>query len=120
MKHEDLTGRIIGAAMEVLNTLNPGLDEKLYENALAIEWQARGMITDQQKPYSVLYKTHPIGCLVPDLIVDETVIVDTKVVTDFSEAHTAQMIGYLTIASLEVALLLNFKYSKLIWKRIVL
>lgn len=120
MKHEDLTGKIIGAAMEVLNTLKPGLDEKLYENALVIELQERGMTSDQQKQYPVRYKDRSIGRLTPDLIVDGRVVVDTKVVTEFSEAHVAQMIGYLTITSLEVALLLNFKHAKLIWKRIVL
>jgi len=120
MKHEALTGKIIGAAMEVLNTLKPGLDEKLYENALIIELQEQGMTTDQQKNYPVFYKTHPIGRLIPDIIVNETVIVDTKIVTEFSEAHIAQMIGYLTITGLEVALLLNFKHAKLTWKRVVL
>ena len=120
MKHEDLTGKIIGAAMEVLNTLKPGLDEKLYEKALVIELQERGMTADQQKQYPVVYKAHPIGRLIPDLIVDETVVVDTKVVTEFSEAHIAQMLGYLTISNLDVALLLNFKHAKLMWKRVVL
>jgi GxxExxY protein len=56
---------------------------------------------------------------VPDLIVDGKVIVDPKVVTAFNETHTAQMLGYLNITSLEVALLLNFKESKLAWKRVV-
>ena len=55
----------------------------------------------------------------PDLILDGKVIVDPKVVTAFNETHTAQMLGYLNITGLEVALLLNFKESKLTWKRIV-
>ncbi len=53
------------------------------------------------------------------MIVDELVVVDTKVVIAFNENHVAQMIGYLTITELELALLLNFKYAKLKWKRIV-
>src|SRR2546427_8437148 len=119
MKHEEITKDIIGAAMAVLNALKPGLDEKLYENALVIELVARGHTVEQQREYPVYYRGHFIGKLVPDLIVDGKVIVDPKVVTAFNETHTAQMLGYLYITGLEVALLLNFKNAKLEWKRIV-
>jgi GxxExxY protein len=57
--------------------------------------------------------------LIPDLIVDGKVVVDPKVVTVFTETHIAQMLGYLNITGLEVALLLNFKESKLEWKRVI-
>jgi len=53
------------------------------------------------------------------LIVDDTVIVDPKVVSSFNDVHVAQMIGYLTITGLELALLLNFKNARLEWKRVV-
>jgi GxxExxY protein len=117
--HEETTQNIIGAAMAVLNELKPGLDEKLYENALVIELQSRGHTTEQQREYPVHYRGHFIGKLVPDLIVDGKVIADPKVVTALSEAHIAQMLGYLNITGLEVALLLNFKNAKLEWKRVV-
>jgi GxxExxY protein len=117
--HEEITQDIIGAAMAVLNELKPGLDEKLYENALVIELVARGHTVEQQHEYPVHYRNHYIGKLVPDLIVDGKVIADPKVVTAFNDAHIAQMIGYLNITGLEVALLLNFKNSKLEWKRVV-
>src|SRR5438445_5936341 len=119
MKHEEITKDIIGAAMAVLNGLKPGLDEKLYENALVIELVARGHTVEQQREYPVYYRGHFIGKLVPDLIVDGKVIADPKVATAFNETHTAQMLGYLNITGLEVALLLNFKNAKLEWKRIV-
>jgi GxxExxY protein len=117
--HKDLSESIIGGAMTVLNTLKPGLDEKLYENALAIELRRRGHTVEQQRQFHVHYEGQLIGTLVPDLIVDEAVIVDPKVVTAFNETHQAQMIGYLTITELKLALLLNFKNAKLEWKRIV-
>ena len=110
---------MIGAAMAVLNELKPGLDEKLYENALVIELIARGHTVEQQLEYPVHYKGHFIGKLVPDLIVDGKVIADPKVVSAFNDTHIAQMLGYLNITGLEVALLLNFKESKLSWKRVV-
>src|ERR1035438_811070 len=119
MKHEEVTHQIIGAAMAVLNELKPGLDEKLYENALVLELQAQGHTVEQQREYPVYYRGQFIGKLVPDLIVDGKVIADPKVVSAFNETHIAQMLGYLNITGLEVALLLNFKESKLTWKRVV-
>jgi GxxExxY protein len=117
--HKVLSHDIIGAAMKVLNSLKPGLDEKIYENARVIELQKRGHRLDQQKQFCVFYEGYEVGTLIPDLLVDEAVIVDPKVVTAFNEAHIAQMIGYLAITGLHLALLLNFKEAKLQWKRVV-
>jgi len=119
MKHEEITKTIIGAAMAVLNELKPGLDEKLYENALVIELVARGHAMEQQREFPVHYRSQFIGKLVPDLIVDGKVIADPKVVSAFNDTHVAQMLGYLNITGLEVALLLNFKEATLTWKRVV-
>ena len=119
MKHDDITKVIIGAGMAVLNELKPGLDEKLYENALVIELAEHGRAIDQQKDYPVHYHGKFIGKLIPDLIVDSAVIVDPKVVSGFNDTHIAQMLGYLNITGLEVAILLNFKYVSLTWKRVV-
>ena len=105
--------------MQVLNTLRPGLDEKLYENAPVIELSRRGLRVEQQKRFPVAYLGQLIGSLQPDLIVNEAVIVDTKVVSSFNDSHVAQMTGYLAITGLRLALLLNFKSSKLEWKRVV-
>jgi GxxExxY protein len=117
--HEELSGTIIGIAMEVLNELKPGLDEKLYERAMVIELRRRGCVLEAQREFPVFYRIKPIGHLTPDLIVDDKVIVDPKVVATFNEAHVAQMIGYLTISDLELALLLNFKSARLEWKRVI-
>ena len=119
MKHAELSEKIIGAAQAVLYELKPGLDEKLDENARVIELRERGMQVDQQKRYEVRYKGHLLGTLIPDLIVDSTVIVDTKVATAFNETHVAQMLGYLSITGLDLALLLNFKHARLGVKRVV-
>ena len=119
MKHEELSHQIIGAAMAVLNELKPGLDEKLYENALILELTDRGHMVEQQREYPVHYRGHFIGKLIPDLIVDGAIIVDPKVVVGFNESHSAQMLGYMNITGLEVALVLNFKEAKLAWKRFV-
>jgi GxxExxY protein len=114
----DLTRTIIGAAMTVLNAIRPGHDEKIYENALVVELTEQRIHCDQQARFPVNYKGHVVGTLVPDLIVEGRVIVDTKVVAAFNESHIAQMLGYLAITGLPVALLLNFKNSRLTWKRV--
>ena len=117
--HREISESIIGAAMIVLNVLKPGLNEKAYENALVIELKKRGHTIDQQKRFDILYEGQLVDTLVPDLIVDGLVIVDPKVVTVFSETNFAQMIGYLAITDLRLAILINFKHADLRWKRIV-
>ena len=115
----ELTGRIIGAAIRVLDALKPGLDERLYENALVIELAKQGLQPEQQKSFPVHYNGKFIGKLIPDLIVKD-VVVDAKVVTAFTPDHIAQMLGYLNITSLPLGLLLNFRYRKLQIKRVIL
>lgn len=105
--------------MKVLNTLRPGLDEKLYENGLVIELRKRGHLVEQQREFPVYYEGQLIGRLIPDLIVDSKVIVDPKVVDCFNDTHVAQMLGYLAITGLHLALLLNFRHADLRIRRVV-
>ncbi|MEQ1858931.1 MAG: GxxExxY protein [Chthoniobacteraceae bacterium] len=119
LKHEDLSRQIIGAAMEVLNELRPGQDERIYERALEVELGLRGLKVERQKQFQVTYKGVPIGTFIPDFIVEDLIIVDPKVVTEFNDAHIAQMLGYLAITRLSLALLFNFKHAKLEWRRVV-
>ena len=117
--HAATTDAIIGASMKVLNTLKPGLDEKAYENALVIELRKRGHQIEQQRRFDVTYEGEWVDTLVPDLIIDDLVVADPKVVEEFNATHIAKMMGYLAITNLRVALLLNFKHADLRWKRVV-
>jgi len=119
MIHEELSGKIIGAAMAVLNELGPGLDEKIYDRSLVIELRKRGCVVEPQKSFPVHYAGELVGTSVPDTIVDGLIIADPKVVEVFNDTHFRQMIGYLAITKLQLALLLNFKHAQLQWKRIV-
>ena len=92
--HQDLTRRIIAAAITVHKELRPGLDEKFYERALCIEFAEMGIDFDQQKRFPVEYKSRFLGNLIPDLVVEDSVIVDPKYVDSFTPAHEAQMLGY--------------------------
>ena len=73
---------------------------------------------DSQKQFQVYYEGQLVGTLIADLIVEETIIVDTKVVSAFNDSHFAQILGYLNITGLKTGLLLNFKYSRLGIKRV--
>jgi GxxExxY protein len=121
MIHEELSGEITPNAfgVVVLNELKPGLDEKLYERAMMIELKHRGHSISVQAAFPVSYRGELIGNLIPDLIVNNAVIVDPKVVSRFNDTHVAQMIGYLNITRLNLALLINFKNARLEWKRVL-
>jgi GxxExxY protein len=117
--YPELSHSIVGAAMKVLNTLKPGLSDKAYENALVIELTKQGHTIEQQRGFDVLYDGILVDKLVPDLLVDELVVVDPKVVTEFNDTHVAQMMGYLAITGYKLAILLNFKHADLRHKRVV-
>lgn len=84
---------------------------------MAIELRRKGHAVASQNSYPVFFRGEMIGNLIPDMIVDDRVIVDGKVVSSFTEAHVAQMIGYLNVTKLKLAPLLNFKHATLSWKR---
>ena len=112
--------QIVGCAIEVLNTLGHGLVEKPYENALVIEFLLRKMPFKQQPSYDVLYKGHKSGLFVPDLIVFDALVVDTKVIDKITDHERGLMLNYLRITTLRVGVILNFKHRKLEWERIAL
>src|SRR5206468_9043045 len=86
---------------------------------MIIELKRRGHNVAVQSSFPVSYRGELIGTLIPDLIVDAAVIVDPKVVSCFTDTHVAQMIGYLNITGLDLALLINFKNARLEWKRVL-
>jgi len=117
--YPELSHSIVGAAIKVLNTLKPGLNEKAYENAMVIELKKRGHIIEQQWRFDVFYEGILVDTLVPDLLVDGLVIVDPKVVTEFNDTHIAQMMGYLAITGFRLAILANFKHADFRQKRVI-
>ena len=86
---------------------------------LSLNFEIVGHSVEQQHQFEVYYDGQLVGILIPDLIVDDLVIADPKVVTGYNDMHLAQMIGYLNITGLRLALLLRFKDAKLSWKRVV-
>lgn len=116
--HEDITKKIIGAAMEVHRVLGFGFLEAVYGNALFKELTRCGLKCECQKPIDVYYKGEVVGHYVPDMIVEDKVIVELKAVADLRPEHEWQVINYLSATGLEVGLLLNFGHSLLARRKV--
>jgi GxxExxY protein len=119
--HEELTGRIIGAAMEVHRTLGCGFLEAVYQEALELELELREIAFQKQPELVVTYKGRTLRQRYkPDLIVDGKVIVEIKAIVRLTAVEEAQAINYLKGTGCMVALLINFGSKSLEWKRLVL
>ena len=117
---QDETHQILGCAFDVLNEIGHGFHEKVYENALVVEFKLRGIPFAQQKRFPIAYKTVQVAEFVPDLIVFDSVIVDAKVIEKITGHETGKMTNYLRITKSRVGLILNFKNPRLEWDRIAL
>lgn len=105
----ELTHRIIGAAIEVHKQLGPGLLESIYEEALFYEMQSSGLQVVQQKSFPIIYKGNLLNTKYrSDLLVNERVIIELKAVETITNLHKAQLLTYLKLANLRFGLLLNF------------
>ena len=99
---------VIGAAIEVHRQLGPGFLESVYEEALCIELELRGIPFVRQQPIAVSYKGRPVGEARLDLLVGDTLIVELKAVDAVFGVHTAQVLSYLKATGHRLALLINF------------
>lgn len=106
--HQGLTGRIIQTFNDVYNELGFGFLEKVYQNAMFYELKSRGYYIEAQKQLKVYYKSIEIGEYYPDLIVNNTIIIELKAAEQIAPEHEAQLINYLKSTDIEVGLLLNF------------
>jgi len=104
----NLTERIIGAAIEVHRALGPGLLEGLYETALCIELDERGIKYARQVRVPAHYKGRSLGTYIVDLIVEDLVIVEVKSVSHVLPVLEAQLITYLRLTGKRVGLIINF------------
>ena len=104
--------------MTVHSTIGHGLREKTYERALVVEFQHLGISHDQQHRYPVLYRNVKVDEYIPDLEVEDLIVVDTKVVTQIHDDDIGQIINYLKITGKNTGLILNFKHPKLEWRKV--
>lgn len=118
MLYEDITKRIIHAAHEVHNNLGFGFLEAVHGNALYKELTKKGLKCECQKPIDVYYKGEIVGHYIPDMIVEDVIIVELKAVADLRSEHEWQLINYLTACHKELGLLINFGHSVQVKRKI--
>jgi GxxExxY protein len=111
--HTDLTDSILRCAIAVHREIGPGLPEHSYQTAVALEFDAAGIRYVSDRPITVRYRSVVVGWHKPDFIVDEKVIVELKTTANFDPAHSKQVLNYMKLTKLRVALLLNFGVASL-------
>jgi len=104
----EITGKIIGAAYKVHNTIGAGFQEKVYENALAEELRKQNLKVELQKEMNVLYGGKPVGDFRVDLLVEGSVIVELKAKQAIEKIHEDQLINYLKASGITIGLIINF------------
>lgn len=107
-KHSAVTEQIIKAFYQVYNYLGYGFLEKVYQGALLLELQKRGLSAQEEVPIPVFYEGTPIAEYFADLLVENAVIVELKAAKELAKENEAQLLNYLKATPYEVGLLLNF------------
>jgi len=109
MEINELSSKIIGAAIEVHKALGPGLLESAYEECLSYELGLRRLSLERQKPLSITYKAKKLDCGYRlDLVVEKVIILELKSCEKIEPIHKAQLLTYLKLSDLKLGLLLNF------------
>lgn len=118
-KYSEITGKIIGAAMEVHKYLGNGFQEVVYQRALSIELNMQNIAHEREKEMPLQYKGFDIGTRRVDFFVDEKIMVEIKAVKELEDVHLAQAINYLEAYKMEIGLLINFGNTSLQFKRVM-
>ena len=117
---KELSEKIIGSAIEVHKELGSGFLEKVYENALFLELNKNLINAKQQHPISVIYKGQIVGEYFADILVEDKIILELKVVKKIEPIHEAQLLHYLKATNIKLGYILNFgATAKLEFKRMV-
>jgi len=116
LKHQELSDKIIAVFFKVYNTLGYGFLEKVYENALMIEFRRESIKAVAQSPIKVKYENEIVGEYFSDILVDDKIIIEIKAASVLTKDHEAQLLNYLKATDIEVGLLVNFG-PKLEFKR---
>ena len=120
MDSNELTYLIRGAIFEVNKVLGHGFLEKVYENALMVEFPKRDLKAECQVPIKVEYKGKQVGEYFADIVVENKIIIELKSIESLGKIHEAQLLNYLKATGYKVGFLVNFTYPKAEIKRFVL
>lgn len=105
---DELAHQVIDAAIEVHRILGPGFLESVYEEALAIEFDLRGILYERQKSFALEFKGKIVGDSRFDFLVDKQLVVELKAVESIHPIYPAKVIHYLKMSNLELGLIINF------------
>lgn len=115
----ELTGKIIGCAMEVHKALGNGFQEVIYQRALEIEMHLQGLDFSREHEIEIFYKGENIGTRRVDFFVDGKIMVELKAIIQLEDVHLAQAINYLEAYNMQIGLLINFGSQSLQFKRVM-
>lgn len=115
----ELTGKIIGCAMEVHRILGNGFQEVIYQRALAIEMTQQNLVFSREHEMDIFYKGENIGTRRVDFFVGDKIMVELKAIKELEDVHLAQAINYLEAYGLNIGLLINFGKTSLQFKRVM-
>ena len=118
MLYEDITRRIIAAALAVHTTLGNGFQEVIYQRALAIELSLQDLAYTREKEIPIFYRDQEIGTRRVDFFVEGVIMVEIKAIIKLEEVHLAQAMNYLEAYHMPVGLLINFGGKSLEFKRV--
>jgi GxxExxY protein len=118
MIYQEITGEIIGCAMEVHRTLGPGFQEYVYQRALEIELDKKKIQNKREFDIKIFYKGEFIALRRVDFLVNDLITVEIKARTEIDDTHLAQAINYLEASSYPIGLLINFGAKSLQFKRL--
>jgi GxxExxY protein len=118
MKYEEITRKIIGAAMKVHSILGNGFQEVIYQRALAIEMRQSALHFEREKEMQIFYNTEQIGTRRVDFFVENCIMVELKALLALEPVHFVQAKNYLEAYNMEIGLLINFGNCSLEFKRI--
>jgi GxxExxY protein len=108
MLHQDITDKILAAAVAIHKAIGPGLAEQSYQAAMAIEMADQGLVFVRVPSIAVTYKGKTVGHHRPDFVVENAVVVELKVTKSLEPVFTTQVLTYLRLTGLRVGLLINF------------
>lgn len=117
MLYEDITKRILEACFEVSNELGIGYLESVYEKALLIALRQKGLKAENQVPLQVRFRGEVVGEFFVDILVEDKILIELKIVNALTKESYAQTINYLKATDIEVGLLINFGNAKLEYRR---
>ncbi len=118
LKDEELSERLIGAAIEVHRALGPGFLESFYEEALCIELTALGIPFERQKTINITYRNQPIGSHRLDLLIDGRLVVELKALKEIETVHFSIVRSYVKASNASSGIILNFSTMPLTIKRV--